>query len=53
VFDRHTCITVTDLDGNILWQMGMPGIAKGTASCYQVYDIDGDGQARDDRRQGL
>jgi rhamnogalacturonan endolyase len=43
VFYNITCITVTDLEGNIKWQLGKPGIGKSKAACYQVYDIDGDG----------
>lgn len=44
VFDNITCITVTDDKGDILWQIGTPGIASGNAACYQVYDLDGDGK---------
>lgn len=43
VFHNTTCITVTDLQGNIRWQLGKPGVGKGTAACYQVFDLDGDG----------
>ncbi len=42
-----SCLTATDLDGNILWQYGKPGV--GGADNYadlpvQVYDWDGDGK---------
>jgi rhamnogalacturonan endolyase len=42
-----SCLTATDLDGNILWQTGKPSPQGPTTAdlCFQVHDIDGDGAA--------
>ncbi len=47
-FAHISCLTAIDLDGNILWQKGVPSThyEQGQISCdfaFQVYDIDGDG----------
>jgi len=45
-YPNITCITAVDLNGNILWQIGEPGVPYEPAtsdSCIQVADIDGDG----------
>jgi len=47
-YPNITCITAVDLAGNILWQIGEPGVPYKPAtsdSCIQVADIDGDGAA--------
>ncbi len=41
-----TCLTATDLEGNILWQVGTPSAANGTIYSdlpVQIYDWDDDG----------
>lgn len=41
-----TCLTAMDLEGNVLWRIGEPGIPFKVAmsdNCIQVYDLDGDG----------
>jgi len=41
-----TCLTATDLSGNVLWQVGTPSLDNGRIYSdlpVQVYDWDGDG----------
>ncbi|MFC1582886.1 hypothetical protein ACFL4W_05040, partial [Planctomycetota bacterium] len=42
-----TCLTAIDLDGNELWQHGVPGKQGQTTAdlCFQVHDLNGDGKA--------
>lgn len=44
VFYDITCITVTNLNGEIIWQYGKPGEGNSNSFCYQVCDIDNDGK---------
>jgi hypothetical protein len=43
-----SCLTAMDLNGQVLWQLGepVPDFRPATSdSCFQVYDLDGDGCA--------
>jgi rhamnogalacturonan endolyase len=43
-----SCLTAMDLEGQVLWRLGEPGphFRPATSdSCFQVYDLDGDGCA--------
>lgn len=47
-FRQISCLTATDLDGNVLWQVGEPTSANWRVTCdlpVQIHDIDGDGHA--------
>ncbi|MDF2922285.1 MAG: hypothetical protein K0R57_1199 [Paenibacillaceae bacterium] len=44
VYEMITCITVLDMDGELIWQKGDPARGRIGSSCFQVCDIDGDGR---------